>query len=177
VLKTLRTDSEGDAGSRSIAESVEHGQPPDQGDQEPSGGGGGVVRLRLETVRRLRGIHLLPDSRHCESARRHRHLRRPLRGEGQQPCLPDKAWSSLRRVRDRCVGRPTTSATCWCCQPRKPPCAGRRASRHEALSASSSRRDGQPQRPLAEVPLGAIWEPTRSPSPFETTRDHDSPTR
>ncbi len=24
-------------------------------------------------------------------------------------------------------------------------------------------------------PSGAIWEPTRSPNPFEATRDHDSP--
>lgn len=30
--------------------------------------------------------------------------------------------------------------------------------------------------PLADVPLGAIGEPTRSPSPFQTTRDHRTPT-
>jgi hypothetical protein len=38
------------------------------------------------------------------------------------------------------------------------------------------RRVERTRRPLADAPLGATWEPTRSPSLLTTTRDHRTPT-
>ena len=63
------------------------------------------------------------------------------------------------------------AAECWACSawlsrmstcsPRRPPW---------------TLRETRTQRPLAEVPLGAIWEPTCSPSPSQTTQDHRTAT-